>query len=132
MFEIAEIDHTIAKDEYERRSAELREQLLDAQFDMLERGKQAVLVVTAGVDAGGKGETIRLLHDWLDARLIRTRAFVDDENDHGRPPFWRYWRELPRRGHTGVVFHSWSGRSADCARRSSTARWTRSAASNRC
>jgi len=107
MFEIAELDHEIAKDEYETRSAELRERLLDAQFDMRERGKQAVLVVTAGVDAGGKSETIQLLHGWLDPRHIRTRAFVDDEQDHGRPPFWRYWRELPARGLIGVVFHSW-------------------------
>jgi len=108
MFESAEIHHHIDKDEYERREQELRERLLAAQMDLRELGKEAVLIVIAGVDAGGKGETVQQLQGWLDPRHIRTRAFgpANDE-ERERPPFWRYWRELPMRGQIGVFFDSW-------------------------
>src|SRR5688500_15318130 len=108
MFEIAEIDHHISKDEYKQREQELRERLLAAQFALRERGKQAVVVVIAGVDAAGKGETVQQLQSWLDPRHVRTRAFgkpYDEERE--RPPLWRYWRELPARGEIGVFFDSW-------------------------
>lgn len=108
MFEIADIDHHIAKDEFELREKELREKLLAGQFALREAGKQAVLVVIAGVDAGGKGETVQQLESWLDPRHVHTRAFADPtDEERARPRFWRYWRELPPRGEIGVFFDSW-------------------------
>ena len=108
MFETADIDHHIEKDEFEHREQELREKLLAAQFALRDAGKQAVLVVIAGVDAGGKGETVQQLQSWLDPRHVHTRAFAaptDEERE--RPHFWRYWRELPQRGQIGVFFDTW-------------------------
>lgn len=108
MFEIADIDHHITKDEFQLREQELREKLLAAQFALREAGKQSVLVVIAGVDAGGKGETVQQLESWLDPRHVHTRAFADPtDEERARPRFWRYWRELPPRGEIGVFFDSW-------------------------
>jgi polyphosphate:AMP phosphotransferase len=108
MFEIADIDHHIGKDEFERREQELRERLLASQLELRERGKQSVLLLIAGVDAGGKGETIQQLNSWLDPRHIRTRAFAaPNDEERERPYFWRYWRELPALGQLGVFFDSW-------------------------
>jgi len=108
MFESAEVDHHISKDEYETAEAELREQLLAAQLELRARGKQTVLVVIAGVDAAGKGETIQLINTWLDPRRVHTFAFdapTDEERE--RPHLWRYWRVLPPRGEVGIYFDTW-------------------------
>jgi polyphosphate:AMP phosphotransferase len=108
MFESAEVDHEISKDEYDRMEEELREQLLAAQIALREQGKQAVLVVIAGVDAAGKGETVQLINTWLDPRRVHTFAFGDpSDEERDRPPLWRYWRVLPPKGEVGIFFDSW-------------------------
>jgi polyphosphate:AMP phosphotransferase len=108
MFESAEVDHHISKDDYEAAEAELREQLLDAQLALREGGKQTVLVVIAGVDAAGKGETVQLINTWLDPRHVHSFAFdapTDEERE--RPHLWRYWRALPPKGEVGIFFDTW-------------------------
>ncbi len=108
MFESAEIDHEIPKSEYEAMVDELRARLLEAQRTLLEQSKQAVLVVIAGVDGGGKGETVQLINSWLDPRQVRTVAFGDpSDEERDRPPLWRYWRMLPPKGKVGIFFDSW-------------------------
>lgn len=108
MFESAEIDHHIDKQRYKEEAEPLRQQLLAAQFAMLEARKQGVLVVVAGVDGGGKGETVQLLNSWLDPRRVQTHAFGDpSDEERERPPLWRYWRALPPRGEIGIFFDSW-------------------------
>jgi polyphosphate:AMP phosphotransferase len=108
MFESAEVDHTISKADYETAEEELRAQLLAAQLELRERGKQTVLVVIAGVDAAGKGETVQLINTWLDPRRVHTFAFdapTDEERE--RPHLWRYWRVLPPKGEVGIYFDTW-------------------------
>ena len=108
MFESAEIDHEIPKSEYEAMVDELRARLLEAQRTLLEQSKQAVLVVIAGVDGGGKGETVQLINSWLDPRQVRTVAFGDpSDEERDRPPLWRYWRMLPPKGKVGIFAGSW-------------------------
>ena len=62
----------------------------------------------AGRDGGGKGETVSLLNAWMDPRWLITRAYdapSEDEREH--PEFWRYWRDLPPRGHLGMFLSAW-------------------------
>ena len=110
MFEAAELGRSIPKDEYRTQAPLLRSDLLDAQIAM--RGARfPVIVVIAGVDGAGKGDTVNLLQSWLDPRWVVTRAFgppSDEESD--RPEFWRYWRELPSRGRIGFYLSSWYSR----------------------
>jgi len=97
----------VAKDDYRDREGVLRQALLYAQIDLRET-KTAALLVIAGVDGGGKSETVHLLSEWMDPRWIRTHAFdgsAPEEADY--PAFWRYWRRLPERGEMGVFLSAW-------------------------
>ena len=108
MFESAELGHKIAKSVYKREVPPLREALLDAQFDLLQSKKFPVIILVAGVDSGGKGETVNILNEWLDPRHIEThalRALTGEELE--RPPMWRYWRTLPPKGKIGMFIGSW-------------------------
>ncbi|MBC7546047.1 MAG: polyphosphate:AMP phosphotransferase [Candidatus Sericytochromatia bacterium] len=108
MFESAELGHAIAKAVYKKEAPKLREALLDAQYDLKERGEFPVIILISGVDGAGKGETVNLLNEWMDPRLIQSRTFsaaTDEERD--RPQMWRFWRALPPKGRVGILFGSW-------------------------
>ena len=108
MFESAEIGHSIPKEEYRKREAVLREDLLKAQYDLLANAKFPVVIIIGGVDGAGKGETVNLLNEWMDPRHIVTRAFGEmSDEESERPPMWRFWRALPPKGRIGVLFGSW-------------------------
>ena len=108
MFESAEIGHKISKAAYLREVPALREALLDAQLDLLQSKKFPVVILIAGVDCAGKGETVNLLNEWMDPRHIETHALrelTDEEQE--RPPMWRYWRDLPPKGKLGIFLGTW-------------------------
>lgn len=108
MFESAEIGHVIDKSTYKAEEAALREALLDAQYELRQRGDFPVLILIHGMDGAGRGETLNQINEWLDPRLIHTAAF-DKPNDDARerPWMWRYWRELPQKGRIGMFFGSY-------------------------
>jgi len=107
MFEIAELEHSIKKSDYNTQVPDLRTQLLLAQEKVKTSGF-SVIILISGVDGGGKGEVINLLNEWMDPRYMRTIAFnkpSDEEKE--RPKFWRYWRTFPARGSIGIYVGSW-------------------------
>ena len=108
MFESAELGHHVARRDYAREEPVLRSQLLLLQYQLLENAKFPLLIVIGGVDGAGKGETLNVLHEWMDPRHILTTAFgemSDEEREH--PPMWRYWRALPPNGRIGIMFGAW-------------------------
>ncbi len=108
MFESAELGHSITRQSYQRAVPRLRAGLLDAQYDLLEAGRFAVLVLVNGMDGAGKGDTVNKLNEWLDPRHVVTHAFdAPGEEERLRPPMWRYWRNLAPRGRIGVLFNNW-------------------------
>ncbi len=108
MFESAEIGHKIDKATYRREEPKLREALLDAQYDLGQKKRFAVVIVIGGVDGAGKGETVNLLNEWMDPRHIMTKAFPElSDEETERPRMWRYWRALPPRGKIGILFGAW-------------------------
>jgi polyphosphate:AMP phosphotransferase len=108
MFESAELGHSVDKDTYNEAVPELRAQLLDAQFDLLDAPNFSVVILVNGVDAAGKGETVNLLNEWLDPRHVVTRAFDEPTSEEReRPVMWRFWRALPPKGKVGVLFGNW-------------------------
>ena len=110
MFEAAELGRTIPKDEYKARIPTLRAELLETQRQ-LTTAKFPVIVVFAGVDGAGKGETVKLLNEWMDPRWIVTRAYGEPSDEEGeRPEYWRYWRDLPPKGRIGLFLSSWYSR----------------------
>ncbi|WAH61353.1 polyphosphate:AMP phosphotransferase [Pseudomonas silvicola] len=70
--------------------------------------RHALVAAFEGNDAAGKGETVKLLNEWMDPRLIEVRSF-DQQTDEelARPAAWRYWRQLPAKGKIGVFFGNW-------------------------
>ena len=108
MFESAQVGHKLEKAEYRKREPRLRQDLLEVQYELLEKASFPVVVLVNGVAGAGKGETVNLLNEWMDPRHIRTHAFgpVTDE-EGGRPEMWRFWRALPPKGRIGIHFGSW-------------------------
>ena len=115
MFEAAELGRTVTKDDYRDartaapdRPARRADRLRDAPFP--------VIVVFAGVDGAGKGETVNLLNAWMDPRWIVTRAFgTPSDEERERPEYWRYWRNLPPRGRIGLFLSAWYSRPCSTA-----------------
>ncbi|APR06141.1 polyphosphate:AMP phosphotransferase [Thauera chlorobenzoica] len=108
MFESAELGHCTTKEDYDAAVPGLRAELLDAQFDLLELGQFAVVVLINGVDGAGKSETVNLLNEWMDPRHIQSWAFDAPTAEEAERPFmWRFWRALPPRGKIGVLFNNW-------------------------
>jgi len=107
VFETAELGRKLSKEEYAAELPAIRARLLAAQF-ALRSTKVPVIVVIAGADGSGKGDTVNRLLEWLDPRGVETHVFgtrTDEERD--RPAAWRFWRTLPSRGRIGIFFGSW-------------------------
>jgi len=108
MFESAELGHKISKETWKKAVPGLREGLLDAQLDLLQAKGFPVVLLVAGVDCAGKGETVNILNEWMDPRHIETHALRDlTDEERERPPMYRYWRVLPPRGKIGIFIGTW-------------------------
>jgi AMP-polyphosphate phosphotransferase len=108
MFEAAELGRSLGQEEYDGRVPELRTALLRVQNELLRDKPCSVVVVIAGVDGAGKGDTVNTLHEWMDPRYLETHAFgALSEEERERPQMWRFWRALPPKGRIGIFFGSW-------------------------
>ncbi len=111
MFETAELGRAISRKDFRKSSDAMRQDLLELQDELRKSRKFQVILVFAGVDGGGKGETVSLLNEWMDPRWLITRAYDEATDDeHQRPEFWRYWRDLPPRGRVGMFLSAWYSR----------------------
>jgi len=110
MFEAVELGREVDEDAFEARVPELREELLELQF-RLRTARVSVVVVIAGTEGSGKGETVNELCEWLDARAVATHALGrPSEEERERPEFFRFWRRLPPYGRIAIFFGSWYAR----------------------
>ncbi len=107
MFETAELGRKVSKQAYETAVPSLRVELLELQ-QTLRQADFPVIVLFSGVDGAGKGATVNLLNEWMDPRWIETHAYLEpSDEERERPEFWRYWRDLPRKGHFGLFLSAW-------------------------
>ncbi len=108
MFETAELGRSISKKEFKKAEAVLREELLALQEELRKDCGFQVILVFAGVDGAGKGETVSLLNAWMDPALLQTRAYdAPTQDEEERPEFWKYWRDLPPKGRIGMFLSAW-------------------------
>jgi len=100
--------YAIDKEAYDAEVPALREALLEAQYELKQQARFPVIVLINGIEGAGKGETVKLLNEWMDPRMIDVLTF-DQQTDEelARPPAWRYWRALPPKGRMGVFFGNW-------------------------
>ncbi|MFM9912271.1 MAG: polyphosphate:AMP phosphotransferase [Methylophilaceae bacterium] len=108
MFESAELGHKIDKASYEAEVPILREALLEMQHNLAEAPTFPVIIIVAGVDGAGRGETVNLLNTWMDPRNVQTHGMGEPSDEElDRPMMWRFWRALPPKGKIGVFLGSW-------------------------
>jgi polyphosphate:AMP phosphotransferase len=98
-----------------RAAYEEQLEIWQGRLNMLTRDARfrqtSLVLVFEGQDAAGKGGAIRRITAALDARqyqVVPISAPSDDER--AQPYLWRFWRQLPRRGHVAIFDRSWYGR----------------------
>jgi polyphosphate:AMP phosphotransferase len=107
MFESAEVGEKLDKASFAAQAPRVRAALLDAQAGLPEAGL-SVVVVIAGAEGAGKGETVNFFLNWLDVRGVETHGIgAPTEEEVERPPFYRFWRRLPPKGKIAIFFGSW-------------------------
>ena len=108
MFEATALGTKLTKDEYTARVSALRQSLLETQYELRQSRAFATLIILAGLDTAGRGETANLLNEWMDPRWIATRAWgKPSDEERERPLFWRYWRTIPPKGKIGLFHSAW-------------------------
>jgi len=73
--------------------------------------KHGLVLAFEGMDAAGKGGAIRRITHALDARqyqVVPVSAPTAEERSY--PYLWRFWRDVPARGHIAIFDRSWYGR----------------------
>ena len=101
---------TLSKDSYEKKLAKYWARLAKLSEKAHKRGIASVLAFE-GWDAAGKGGVIRRLTHAMDAahyRVLPIAAPTDEELAHHY--LWRFWRNVPRKGHVAIFDRSWYGR----------------------
>ena len=107
MFEAIELNQKISKKEFQDIEPELRTNLLNTQYKILE-SDISVLIIISGVEGAGKSEVVNRLNEWLDARWVRNHAFWRETEEMSmHPRYWRFWQALPGKGRFAVMFGSW-------------------------
>lgn len=108
MFPSSQLPHMLSKSDFDLLEIQLREKLLNAQYDLVKENRVAILVLINGSDGAGKGEVINRLYEWLDDHFVETLCYAEpSEEERARPLAWRYWRDMPAKGRIGLVLGSW-------------------------
>jgi polyphosphate:AMP phosphotransferase len=101
---------TLPHEDYRRKLEKYQGQLNLLTRHRRFRGK-SMIIVFEGVDAAGKGGSIRRVTGALDARHYRvTPIAAPTEDERAQPYLWRFWRHLPRTGRVTMFDRSWYGR----------------------
>ena len=107
MFQEAEADPALSQAEFKKIESHLRVQLVNEQYKHINLKDRALLILIAGIDGAGKGDTINLLNEWMDPRHVHTVSFPPPAKaDYDYPSARRFWMSLPQKGEVGIVFGS--------------------------
>jgi polyphosphate:AMP phosphotransferase len=106
----ADYTRKLERDDYDRKLQKLQGELslLTRHRKMRER---SIVMVFEGMDAAGKGSTIRRITRAMDARfyhVVPIAAPTDEER--AQPYLWRFWRHVPPHGNAVIFDRSWYGR----------------------
>ena len=73
--------------------------------------ERSLVMVFEGMDAAGKGSTIRRVTRAMDARFYRVIPIAaPTDEERAQPYLWRFWRHIPGHGHAVIFDRSWYGR----------------------
>ncbi|MGZ5098500.1 MAG: polyphosphate:AMP phosphotransferase [Usitatibacter sp.] len=101
---------TLSRDAYAKKLVKLQ-----GHLNLLTRSKKmrerSVVMVFEGMDAAGKGSTIRRITQAIDARFYRViPVAAPTDEERAQPYLWRFWRHIPGHGRSVIFDRSWYGR----------------------
>jgi polyphosphate kinase 2 (PPK2 family) len=105
-----DLSRTTDRATYKKELNKLQRKLHGLSLKARDVGMTSVLAFE-GWDAGGKGGAIRRLTQAMEAgdyRVIPVAAPTEEERKYHY--LWRFWRDLPRAGHTVIFDRTWYGR----------------------
>lgn len=105
-----DLSKTLSEKEYDEEIDKLQEEASDLLYTLYQEKKSGVIVFE-GTDASGKGGAIKRLTRLFDPRIYHvstTAAPTKEEITHNY--LWRFYRELPPKGHLTIFDRSWYGR----------------------
>jgi AMP-polyphosphate phosphotransferase len=95
---------------YEKRLAQLQGHLSRLMRSKKMR-KRSLVLAFEGMDAAGKGSTIRRVTEALDARFYEVVPIAaPSEEERAQPYLWRFWRHVPGHGRAAIFDRTWYGR----------------------
>ncbi|HEY2628508.1 MAG TPA: polyphosphate:AMP phosphotransferase [Usitatibacter sp.] len=109
---LTSFDYTrkISREKYQRQLPKLQGRLNQLLRSKKMRERSLVLAFE-GMDAAGKGSTIRRITQAMDARYYSVNPIAaPSEAERAQPYLWRFWRCVPGRGRTAIFDRSWYGR----------------------
>lgn len=105
-----DLSKTIEENEYKEKLNYYQSSINQLVWKAYKKNISSV-VIFEGVDAAGKGGSIRRLAQSMDTRLVQimsVAAPTDEEINHHY--LWRFWRHLPKSGYATIYDRSWYGR----------------------
>lgn len=85
--------------------------LLQAQSALREARNQpharGLLVLVNGMEQSGKGDAVKALSEWLDARYLKVHATMGQHPSDYQPIWQRHTAQLPRHGEVTIYFGNW-------------------------
>jgi polyphosphate:AMP phosphotransferase len=101
---------SLSREKYRSRLPKLQGRL-NALLRSKKMRERSLVIVFEGMDAAGKGSTIRRITQAMDARYYRVIPIAaPTEEERAQPYLWRFWRHVPGHGRTAIFDRSWYGR----------------------
>lgn len=95
---------------YKKKLKELQMRLFELQNELYRR-KISMIIAYEGWDAAGKGGNIKRISQALDPRGYEVIPIASPTpEEKSRHFLWRFWRALPKDGHTAIFDRTWYGR----------------------
>lgn len=105
-----DLGKTLDDDEHDRKLLKQQARIAELTWRMRKQGR-ALICGFEGVDAAGKGGSIRRLLAAVDPRNASVMAVAaPTDEERARPYLWRFWRNIPRLGRLTIFDRTWYGR----------------------
>ena len=110
MLERIDLSLKTPREDYEKELKELQAELHLFGYQVYVQ-KRPVIIVFEGLDASGKGGTIKRLTEKVDPRgYVVWPIAAPAGEDRERHYLYRFWRRLPEQGQMAIFDRSWYGR----------------------
>ncbi|MGC9328489.1 MAG: polyphosphate:AMP phosphotransferase, partial [Candidatus Hinthialibacter sp.] len=108
MLESLDLSYSIPKDKAKEYLSPLKDEWRDLQLQ-LKQIKKPVVIILEGLQASGKGDSMRRIVAPLDPRgfHVHLTQLEQTEEERLRPFLWRHWMAIPGHGQIGIFNSAW-------------------------